>query len=167
MSEVAGEVADGLLVHAFTTERYMREVTLPAIERGLSKSSRTRESFQLACPMFVVTGVDEEAMAQSAAINRKQIDFYGSTPAYRPVLEMHGWGALQEELNILSKRGEWDAMGDCISDDILEEFAIVAKPEDVASRIKQRCGDVLDRIVCTMELPDPDQQQGFVQSLQG
>jgi probable F420-dependent oxidoreductase len=166
MAEVAGEVADGLLVHAFSTERYMREVTLPAIERGLAKSSRDRGAFQIACPMFVVTGADEQAMVQSASINRKQIAFYGSTPAYRPVLEMHGWGALQEELNILSKRGEWDAMGDCISDDILEEFAIVAKPEDVASRIKQRCGDILDRIVCTMELPDTDQQQEFVQSLQ-
>ncbi len=166
MAEVAGEVADGLLVHAFTTERYMREVTLPAIERGLAKSARDRGAFQIACPMFVVTGADEQAMAQSASINRKQIAFYGSTPAYRPVLELHGWGGLQEELNILSKRGEWDAMGDCISDEILEEFAIVAKPEDVASRIKQRCGDVLDRIVCTMELPDTDQQQEFVQSLQ-
>jgi probable F420-dependent oxidoreductase len=165
MAEVAGETADGLLAHAFTTEKYMREVTLPAIERGLAKSGRDRAAFQLSCPLFVVTGRDEEAMENSRTINRKQIAFYGSTPAYRPVLEMHGWGALQDELNILSKRGEWDAMGECISDDILDEFAIVAEPRDVAARIHQRCGDILDRIVCSMELPDADQQQEFVQSL--
>lgn len=166
MAEVAGETADGLLAHAFTTERYMREVTMPAIERGLAKSGRDRGSFQLACPMFVVTGESEEAMVQSRIANCRQIAFYGSTPAYRPVLELHGWGALQEELNILSKRGEWDAMGECISDDILDEFAIVAEPQDVAARINDRCGDILDRIVCTMELSDADRQQEFVQSLQ-
>ncbi|MBW2293012.1 MAG: TIGR03617 family F420-dependent LLM class oxidoreductase [Deltaproteobacteria bacterium] len=165
MAEVAGETADGLLAHAFTTERYMREVTIPAIGRGLAKSGRDRASFQLSCPMFVVTGNDEEAMAQSRAINCKQIAFYGSTPAYRPVLEMHGWGALQDELNILSKRGEWDAMGECISDDILDEFAIVAEPKDVARRINERCGDILDRIVCSMEFADTDQQREFVQSM--
>ena len=164
MAEVAGETADGVLAHAFTTERYMREVTIPAIERGLAASGRSRSSFQVACPIFVVTGVDEEAMANSMAAHRKQIAFYGSTPAYRPVLEMHGWGDLQPELNILSKRGEWDTMGDRITDDILNEFAIVAEPKDVPRLVKERCGDILDRFVCMMELPDVDQQREFVQA---
>lgn len=167
MAEVAGETADGLLAHAFTTERYMREITLPAIDRGLAKAGRDGKDFQLSCPMFVVSGKDEEAMAQSKAIHCKQIAFYGSTPAYRPVLEMHGWGALQDELNILSKRGEWDAMGECITDDILDEFAIVAEPQDVAARIHARCGDILDRIVCSMEIFDREEQQDFVRSLKG
>jgi probable F420-dependent oxidoreductase len=164
MAEVAGETADGVLAHAFTTERYMREVTIPAIERGLATSGRSRSSFQMACPVFVVTGVDEEAMTNSMAVHRKQIAFYGSTPAYRPVLEMHGWGDLQTELNILSKRGEWDAMGDRITDEILQEFAIVAEPKDVPRLVKKRCGDILDRFVCMMELPDVDQQREFVQA---
>ena len=76
---------------------------------------------------------------------------------------MHGWGALQDELSILSKRGEWDAMADCISDEILDEFAIVAEPRDVAARIKHRCGDLLDRLVCMIELPDGDQQREFIE----
>ena len=165
MAEVAGETSDGVLAHAFTTERYMREVTIPAVERGLAKAGRDRSSFELACPVFVVTGDDEEAMANSLAAHRKQIAFYGSTPAYRPVLEMHGWGALQDELNILSKRGEWDAMGDRITDDILNEFAIVAEPNDVPKRVKARCGDILDRFICMMELPDVEKQAEFVQEL--
>lgn len=165
MAEVAGETSDGVLAHAFTTERYMREVTLPAIERGLTKAGRDRSQFEVACPVFVVTGLDEESFASSMTAHRKQIAFYGSTPAYRPVLEMHGWGALQDELNLLSKRGEWDAMGDCITDEILHEFAIVAEPQDVPRLVKERCGDILDRFVCTMELPDVDSQRAFVQAL--
>jgi probable F420-dependent oxidoreductase len=165
MAEVAGETADGILAHAFTTERYMREVTIPAIDRGLAKSGRSRENFQVACPLFVVTGESEEAIEASRTGICKQIAFYGSTPAYRPVLEMHGWGGLQEELNILSKRGQWDEMGERISDDILDEFAVVARPEDVAERIRDRCGDILDRVVCTVELPDPDRQRELLSSL--
>ena len=165
MAEVAGETSDGILAHAFTTERYMREVTVPAVERGLAKAGKKRSDFEFACPTFVVTGATDEAMEQSKQVNRKQIAFYGSTPAYRPVLEMHGWGALQDELNILSKRGEWDEMGERITDDILEEFAIVAEPKDVPARVKARCGDILDRMVCTMELPDVDQQREFVQAM--
>ena len=165
MTEVAGETADGVIAHAFTTERYMREVTVPAIERGLAKAGRSRDDFQVACPMFVVTGESDEARENSRAATCKQIAFYGSTPAYRPVLEMHGWGGLQEELNILSKRGEWDEMGNRITDDILDEFAIIAEPEHVAERLRARCGDILDRVVCTVELPDRDQQRELLSSL--
>ena len=119
MTEVAGEVADGILLHGFTTERYLREVTLPAIERGLAKSGRTRADFQLSYPAFIATGTDEQEMAAATAGVRRQIAFYGSTPAYRPVLELHGWGDLQTELNTLSKRGEWVQMGELIDDEVL------------------------------------------------
>src|SRR5215475_13479736 len=90
MTEVAGEVADGVILHAFTTEKYMREVTLPAIDRGLAKAGRKRTDFQVSFPGFVVTGKDEKAWSDSRRGVCKQIAFYGSTPAYRPVLEMHG-----------------------------------------------------------------------------
>ena len=128
MTEVAGEVADGMIVHGFTTPKYVHEVTLPALERGLAAAGRSRKGFQLACPVFVVTGRDAKEWEQSRAGVCKQIAFYGSTPAYRGVLELHGWGALQGELNAMSKRGEWDAMGTRITDEILEQFAIVAQP---------------------------------------
>ena len=146
MTEVAGEVADGFLCHGFTTERYLREVTLPAIERGLAKSSRSLDDFQISGPAFIVTGNSEEEMAQAATGTRQQIAFYGSTPAYRGVLEVHGWGDLQTELNGLSKQGRWVEMGELIDDDVLAAFAVVGEPEQVPGELKARYGDVVDRI---------------------
>jgi probable F420-dependent oxidoreductase len=149
MTEVAGEVADGMIVHAFTTPKYLHEVTLPALERGLAAAGRSRKSFQLSCPIFVVTGRDAKEWEQSRAGVCKQIAFYGSTPAYRGVLEQHGWGELQSELNAMSKRGEWDAMGTRITDEILEQFAVVAQPQEVAGEMKRRYGGSIDRVLAT------------------
>ena len=129
MTEVAGEVCDGFLCHGFTTERYLREVTLPALERGRAKAGRTLADFEISGPGFVVTGTTEEEMASVARRHQQQIAFYGSTPAYRGVLELHGWGELQDELNRLSKEGKWKEMGELIDDDILDTFAVVAEPE--------------------------------------
>jgi probable F420-dependent oxidoreductase len=146
MTEVAGEVADGIILHGFTTERYVREVTMPALERGWARSGRRREDFQITGPMFVVTGTTEEETAQAAALTRQQIAFYGSTPAYRGVLELHGWGELQPELNRLSKEGRWAEMGDLVTDEILHTFAVVGAPEEVPSLLAARYGDLLDRL---------------------
>jgi probable F420-dependent oxidoreductase len=158
MTEVAGEVADGMLVHGFTTERYLREVTLPALERGLKKSGRSLGDFSLSYPAFIVTGRSDEEIEKAAAGVRQQIAFYGSTPAYQGVLDIHGWGALQPELNSLSKQGEWKQMGELITDDILETFAIVAPPEDVPRIANERVGDVVDRFSFYMPYsPDPEQ----------
>jgi probable F420-dependent oxidoreductase len=146
MTEVAGEVCDGLLVHGFTTERYLREVTLPALERGMAKGGRTRADFEVSYPSFVVTGDTEEAMDKAAVATRQQIAFYGSTPAYRPVLDLHGWGDLQTELNALSKQGEWVKMGELIDDEIMTTFAVVAEPDEVPKALVARFGDAVDRI---------------------
>ena len=146
MTEVCGEVADGMLVHAFTTERYLREVTLPALERGMARGGRSRERFELSCPVFVVTGSNDAEREAADRRTREQIAFYASTPAYRPVLDLHGWGDLQPELNALSKQGEWAEMGRRISDEVLETFAVVDEPSKVAGRIIERYGDVLDRV---------------------
>ncbi|HET9091615.1 MAG TPA: TIGR03617 family F420-dependent LLM class oxidoreductase [Acidimicrobiales bacterium] len=145
MTEVAGEVADGILIHGFTTERYLREVTLPAVERGLSRSGRTRDSFTVSYPGFVVTGETDEQLAQAAAAVKAQIAFYASTPAYRPVLELHGWGELQAELHPMSKRGQWQEMAELVSDEVLGTFAVVAPLDEVATRVRERFGDVVDR----------------------
>ena len=146
MTEVAGEVADGLLCHAFTTEAYLRNVTLPAVEKGLAKSGRSMDDLEISGPAFVVTGTNEEEMAASATGVRRQIAFYGSTPAYRGVLEQHGWDELQTELNQLSKQGKWEEMGTLIDDDMLDTFAIVGEPEDIPTKLHERYGDVVDRI---------------------
>ncbi len=147
MTEMCGEVADGLLAHAFTTKRYFEEVTTPALLRGMERSGRKRGDFQLSCPLFVVTGNDEAEVAANAAGTRKQIAFYASTPAYRKVLELHGWGDLQTELHRLSHLGDWDEMGLLIDDEILETFAVVAPVHDVAEKIRNRCDGVIDRVL--------------------
>ncbi len=146
MTRVAAEVADGLLVHGFTTERYLREVTVPTVEEGLSARGCDRSDFQLSYPVFVVTGTTEEARERAQTATRRQIAFYASTPAYRGVLELHGWGDLQPELNRLSKAGEWSTMGELIDDEILDAFAVVGSPPEVAGRIIARFGDIIDRI---------------------
>jgi probable F420-dependent oxidoreductase len=146
MTEVAGEVCDGFICHGFTTERYLREVTLPALERGRAKAGKTLDGFEIAGPSFVVSGATEEEMATAATGTRQQIAFYGSTPAYRPVLELHGWGGLQEELNALSKQGKWEEMGTLIDDEILHTFAVVGEPEAIAPELLKRYGDCITRI---------------------
>jgi probable F420-dependent oxidoreductase len=146
MTAVAGEVADGLLCHGFTTASYLQDATLPALEDGLATSGRTRADVELSIPAFVVSGSTEDEMAAAAVGVRRQIAFYGSTPAYRPVLEHHGWGNLQDELNRLSKEGGWEAMGELIDDEVLDTFAVVAEPHDLAAGLLARWGGLVDRI---------------------
>lgn len=146
MTEVAGEVCDGFFCHGFTTEKFLREVTIPALEAGRAKAGSTMDGFQIVGPSFVVTGTSDEQLEQAASAVRKQIAFYGSTPAYRGVLEIHGWGGLQDELNTLSKQGKWDEMGTLIDDEILHTFAVVGPPEKIAPELGRRYGDVISRI---------------------
>jgi probable F420-dependent oxidoreductase len=166
MTEAAGEVADGLLVHGFSTERYLREATLPALERGFEKAGRTREGFEITAPAFVVGRDTEEEIADGVELIKQQIAFYGSTPAYRPVLDLHGWGELQEELYAMTKRGEWDGMSRLIDDEVLKTFAIVGTPEEAIAEIKRRYGDIATRI--TLPLPpehDAERWRGLFESL--
>jgi probable F420-dependent oxidoreductase len=149
MTEVAGEVADGILIHGFTTERYIREKTMPALERGRAKGGRAKDGrasdgFQVSYPGFIVTGSPEEQETARTMV-KGQIAFYASTPAYRPVLELHGWGDLQTELNGLSKRGEWVKMATLIDDDVLDAFAVTAEPAGVAAEVTKRYGYLIDR----------------------
>ena len=166
MTEVAGEVADGIIIHGFTTERYVKEVTMPAVERGLAAAGRERSSFQVSGPLFVVTGTTDEEIATAAQGVKQQIAFYGSTPAYRGVLELHGWGDLQTELNGLSKQGRWVEMGELIDDEILQTFAVVAGPEGVAAELKRRYAGIVDR--CSFYAPyrtDPDRWTRVIEDL--
>lgn len=147
MTEMCGEVADGLLAHAFSTQRYVREITIPTLTRGIERAGRTRADIEVASPLFIVTGLDEQQMAAAAVATRKQIAFYASTPAYRSVLELHGWGDLQTELHRLSREGDWDTMGSLIDDAMLAEFAVVALVDDVVDKIRARCDGVVDRVL--------------------
>jgi probable F420-dependent oxidoreductase len=146
MTEVAGEAADGILLHGFTTERYVREVTFPALERGWAKAGKERRDFQLSGPMFVVTGTNDEEYENAQRGTKQQIAFYGSTPAYRGVLELHGWGDLQGELNRLSKQGDWVKMGELVDEEMLDTFAVTGEPEEIPAKLLARYGDIVDRV---------------------
>ena len=168
MTDVAGEVADGLILHSFTTERYVREVTMPSLAEGFAAGGRQRRDFQVSGPIFVVTGTSDEVIAQATAATKQQIAFYGSTPGYRGVLELHGWGELGDQLNAMSKRGEWVAMGELITDEMLDAFAVVAEPDDVATVLLERFGDLVDRISFNAQYRlDPDVTAMIVTKLRG
>lgn len=145
MTRVAAESADGLLVHGFTTARYLRDVTLPAIEAGLKSTGRTRVDFITCYPGLIATGSDEAALTEAIAQVRHQIAFYGATPAYRGVLDLHGWGDLHLELHLLSKRGDWPQMSALIDDQVLHTMAVVGEPHEVGAEIARRFDGLVDR----------------------
>src|SRR4051812_26973165 len=150
MTETAGAVADGLLVHPFTTERYLRERSVPALARGAARRTDGigPPTLEVVDSTFLVTGRTEEELAASARAVRQQMAFYGSTPAYRPVLELHGWAELGDELNRLSRSraaDRWAAMGDLVEDEGLDTFAVVAEPDAVAARLAERGAGVVTR----------------------
>ena len=163
MTEVAGEVADGIIVHAFTTEKYLRETTLPALERGFAKAraagvDKSFANFEVSYPCFVVTGRDEQEVELAKVATARQIAFYGSTPAYKPVLDSIGAGELQPQLNKMSKQGRWAEMGTLIDDTMIGEFAVMGAPERIAGEIKSRYGDIVDRTSAAYaQLPKADQ----------
>ncbi len=146
MTELAGEMADGYFSHGFTTESYLKEVNLPAFEQGIRKAGRHRSDVEISIPAMSVMGTTEEELTASAVATRQQIAFYGSTPAYRPVLEHHGWGSLQDDLNKLSKQGQWVEMGNLITDEILHTFAAVGTPNEVAEDLHRRYQGAVDRL---------------------
>lgn len=155
MTEVAGEVADGVVVHAFSTERYLREVTVPALQRGADKAGRSLDGFEINAPGFIVVGDTEEERAPALAQARQQIGFYGSTPAYRAVLELHGWGELGEKLTHMTKTGGWDQLASVIDDEVLHTFAVIGTADEVATEARRRYGDLVSRIVVPEVEGDP------------
>ncbi|MEE3065009.1 MAG: LLM class F420-dependent oxidoreductase [Actinomycetota bacterium] len=146
MTEMCGEVADGHLGHPMVSQRYLNEVTVPALLRGAQRAGRGRSDFEVCAEVMVATGENDAELETAMTAARKQIAFYGSTPAYRKVLELHGWGELHTELNHLSKQGEWDAMGALIDDEMLGAFAVVGPVDRVGAALRSRCAGV-DRVL--------------------
>ncbi len=151
MTETAGEVADGWISHGFTTPSYLRDVSLPALARGAERVGRDPNSIEVSLPLFIVTGTCEETMAANEQAIRRQIAFYGSTPAYRPVLEHHGWGDAQDDLNRLSKQGQWSEMTKVVDTTMLNTFAVVAEPENLAAAVQACVGGLVDRLTINLE----------------
>jgi probable F420-dependent oxidoreductase len=166
MTEVVGEVADGFFVHPFHTPEFVESTTLPALARGLARAGRAREQFEVSCQLIVAAGADDEEVENARGAARMQIAFYASTPAYRPVLERHGLGALQEELNGLSKRGRWLEMAGRIDDELLERIAVVGPYDEIADRVRARCEKFADRVsLVAPAAPDPERLGAVVRAL--
>ena len=165
MTEVAGEVADGMIIHPFSTVPYIESVTLPAIEKGLAASGRSRDDFEISYSNFVVTGRDEAELEASKKAARERIAFYGSTPAYKGVLDSIGVGDLQGELNAMSKQGRWKEMGTLIGDDVLGEFAVVGEPAQIAPRMLERYGAFTDRTSASFPVSDNDERASIIATL--
>ena len=146
MTQVVGEVADGFFVHPFHTAESYAALSLPALQRGLDKSGRTRSALTVSAQLITATGEDEVTLAAAVAGARNQIAFYASTPAYAPVLEVHGWHDLQPRLQSLSREGKWQEMGALITDEMLHTFAVIGTVEEVARKIVHRCAGQMDRV---------------------
>lgn len=148
MTRTAAEVADGLLVMPFHSHRHFRTRTLPAVADGLNRVGRTMSDFAIFPQAIVAVGRTPSELATASTGARGLLAFYGSTPAYRPVLDAEGWGDLQPELNRLSKVGDLDAMLALITDEMVATLAVRGTPEECAAELDRRFGDVASRVCC-------------------
>jgi probable F420-dependent oxidoreductase len=155
MTEVAGEVGDGLHAHSFTTRRYLTEVSLPALRRGAAAAERDAASIGVALPALVAVGDDQASLDAAIRATKAQIAFYGSTPTYLPVLEAHGWTDLHERLHAASRRGEWATMPDLVPDHVLTAFAAVGSATEVAAELRARFTGLVTRLSFSASYPIP------------
>jgi probable F420-dependent oxidoreductase len=165
MTEVAGEVADGLLVHPFNTPEFIAADTLPALAEGERRAGRAAGSVAVSCQVIVATGLDEEERARNHELARGQVAFYASTPAYRPVLERHGMGDLQPRLNALSKEGKWQEMARMLSDDLIARVVVSGDPEEAGARLRERCAGWCTRLSPVIYTAQPELHRRLLQGI--
>ena len=156
MTEVAGEVADGFLVHPVNSRRSLLEQTLPALARGAARAGRPVEEIEVVCVTIVVTGRDAAEMTRSREAVREQLAFYGTTPAYLPVFELEGFGGLHPELKALARDGRWPEMPALIPDELIETIAVVGEPGSIAAQVRERLAGISDHVsLVNNRAPDP------------
>jgi probable F420-dependent oxidoreductase len=156
MTEVAGRVADGFLVHPVNSRRSLQELTLPALARGAAAAGRSVDDLEVVCVTIVVTGRTEEELTRSREAVREQLAFYGTTPAYLPVFELHGYGDLHPELKALARQDRWQEMAKLIDDDLIETIAVVGEPHQVATKLGARLAGISDSVsLVNNRAPDP------------
>ena len=157
LTRAVASSADGLLVMPFTSDRFVRESILPRIGEGLAESGRTPDDFGVLPEIIVATGRTEQEYTIAVDAARRLLSFYGSTPSYRPVLDLHGWGDLQPELNAMSKRGRWAEMAGLIDDDLLGTIVAHGTPTEVAATIRDRCRGVSEEVGLYQPFPMADE----------
>ena len=156
MTAVAGEVADGFLVHPVSSRRSLLELTLPAIASGAARAGRNVDDIEVVCVTIVVTGRTEEELARSREAVRAQLAFYGTTPAYLPVFELHGYGALHPELKAMARDNRWQEMAGLIDDELIETIAVVGEPHEIAPQIRARLEGISGSVsLVNNRAPDP------------
>lgn len=156
MTEVAAEVGEGYFVHPFHSATSFQNLSLPALQRGLEKSSKARSDFVVSAQLVTATGLNQEALDSAIFSARNQIAFYGSTPAYKPVLEAHGWEGMQAQWNQMTREGKWMEMAESVSDEMLESFALVGTPQQVAQQLVARSSGTMDRVSPVIYNPDTE-----------
>jgi len=144
--KLAGELCDGFFVHPLHSVRYVDEIVKPLIAAGAERAGRNAEDCKLSASCFVVAGGNPQELANAAEAIKQQIAFYASTPAYAPVFAAHGWEQTATELTELSRQGRWGDMGTLISDEMLAEFAVVGRREDIAARLREKYHGRVDRV---------------------
>ena len=154
-----GEICDGIKVHGFNTPKYLREVIIPNIEKGAKKAGRDMSEIEVCGMGFVITGKTEEDVEKAKAPVRQQISFYASTRSYKPVLDIEGWGDLNEELFHLSMEGKWQDMAGKITGDMLEQFAVIGTYDEIVSKIKEKCEGIIDRVNFTIPVRSPEDEE--------
>ncbi len=155
MLRAAGEVADGARLHPFCTPKYLAETVTPELEKGMARSGRDRAAFEITGGGFIATGPDDATVAERREWVRYRVGFYGSTPAYYPVLEAHDLKDLGLKLNRMTKDGEWDKLADVIPDDVLDLFAVTARHDQLKAGIERRFGGVSDTIYASANSATP------------
>lgn len=166
MTKVAGQVADGLIVHPFNTLPFVVDQQVPWVKEGLEKSDRSIDDFIMQVGAMVVTGANEEEYKAAEEAIKGLLAFYASTPAYRPPMEAIGYGDLQPELNKMTKQGRWDELGDLIDDTFLNAFAVCAEPGDVAKGLTDKYGGIADRIsIYAPYMSSPEVWPGIIKNL--
>ncbi len=146
MTEMAGEVADGFIVHPFGTARSVRELTIAALARGAARSGRALADIEVAFPLMAIVADTDEELLRGRDSMRPRLAFYGSTPAYKVVLDVHGWGDLQPELNRLSKAGDWATMSALVTDEMIDAFCVQGRPEEIGGIVRDRFGGLVQRV---------------------
>lgn len=156
---LVGELCDGIKLHPFNTNKYLREVILPNIEKGAAKAGRDPKAIEICASTFIITGKNEEEVEKAKAPIRQQLSFYASTRSYKPVLDIHGWGDANQELFALSIEGKWQEMASRITDEMLEEFAVIGTHDEIVAKIKARCAGLVNRIAFTIPVRSPEEEE--------
>ena len=159
MCRLAGELGHGMHIHPLHSVKFIREAIVPRIKEGASKAGRDYREVSLSTAAFVATGQDNEAVEKAKEKVRSQIAFYSSTRNYFPVLEMHGWGATARSLQKKSIAGDWEGMSREISDEMLDEFAIIGTYPELAEKIRKKYHGVVDRLSLYDCLPAPGKEK--------